>query len=111
MEWPAPTADERELLLGFLQHKREEAIATAAGLDEDQLRWSPDGGLLPIIGILNHLAHVEWRWIEGRYSQVPFPEREEEFKVGRERTGPAVITAYRAQAARTDEIVRAAWAR
>ena len=28
------------------------------------LRWMPDDRLLPIIGIINHLAHVEWRWID-----------------------------------------------
>jgi len=68
-----PTADERELLLSFLRAQRGDVVRAALGLTEDQLRWTPPGALLPIIGIINHLTHVEWRWIEGRYLATPFP--------------------------------------
>ena len=73
-------------------------------LSEDQLRWTPPGGLLPLIGIINHLTHVEWRWIEGRYLAAPFPPREEEFRVGPELTGAAAIEAYAQRARRTEEV-------
>lgn len=43
------------------------AKVRAIVLSEAQLRWIPEGRLLPIIGIINHLVHMEWRWIEGRY--------------------------------------------
>ena len=69
---PASDPDEREVLLNYLRWQRELVVATASGLTEDQLRWTPDGGLLPIVGIVNHLTHVEWRWIEGRYLRSPF---------------------------------------
>ena len=36
-------------------------------MDEDQARWTPDGRLLPILGIINHITEVEYRWINGRY--------------------------------------------
>lgn len=36
---------------------------------------TPDDRLLPIIGIINHLAHVEWRWIDGRYLCHEFPPK------------------------------------
>ncbi|MGZ4677783.1 MAG: mycothiol transferase [Acidimicrobiia bacterium] len=63
---PVPaSADERELLLSFLRHQRELVVSTAVGLTEEQARWQPDGRLIPIIGIVNHLTHVEWRWIDG----------------------------------------------
>jgi hypothetical protein len=105
---PEPHADEREVLLGFLDWKREQVVATAEGLTEEQLRWTPGGRLLPIIGIINHLAHMEWRWVEGRYLTAPFPPREEEFAVGAEVTGADVVAAYWERAQRTDAVVRAA---
>jgi len=79
-----PTADEREILLRFLHRQRQEVLATAEGLTDEQARWTPDGKLLPIVGIINHLTHVEWRWIEGRYLQAAFLPREEEFHLGPE---------------------------
>ena len=105
---PAPTSDERELLLGFARWQREQVVATANGLTDEQLRWTPDGRLLPIIGVINHLTHMEWRWIEGRYLGSEFPTRGEEFALGTEVTGADVIDEYSQQARRTEAIVRAA---
>ena len=76
-----PTRDERELLLRFLHRQREEVVAAADQLSDDQARRTPDGRLLPIVGIINHLTHVEWRWIEGRYLASEFPSRTEEFQI------------------------------
>jgi hypothetical protein len=105
---PIPTSDERELLLRFLRRQRAEVVATADGLDDEQARWTPERALLPIIGIVNHLTHVEQRWIDGRYLRCPFPPRAEEFELGRDVTLAGVIDAYRARGQRTDEIVNAA---
>jgi len=102
----APTSDERELLLRFLHRQREEVVTAAADLTESQARWTPDGLLLPILGIVNHLTHVEWRWIDGRYLGLPFPPRDEEFRVGPDATLAAAIDAYAARAARTEQVVR-----
>lgn len=103
---PQPTSDERELLLGFLEWKRQQVIAKADGLDEAQARWTPDGGLLPIIGVVNHLAHVEKRWIDGRFLGKSFAPRGEEFVLGDDITLAEVVAAYRSRAAETDRIVR-----
>ena len=106
---PAPTADERELLLRYLRRQRAEVIATADGLTDEQARWTPEGGaLLPIIGIINHLTHVEWRWINGRYMQQPFPPREEELRPSGDTALADVVAAYRARGQETDEIVSGA---
>jgi hypothetical protein len=105
---PAPTSDERELLLRYLQFKREAVVATSAGLSDEQVRWTPDARLLPIIGVINHLTHVEWRWIDGRYGGAPFPKRGEEFVVGPERSIDEVVGVYRERARRTEDVVRAA---
>jgi hypothetical protein len=106
---PRSIDDEREVLLRFLAWKRAQAVKTADGLSEEQLRWTPGDRLLPIIGIINHLGHMEWRWIEGRYLCRPFPPREEnEFAVPLDRTGAEIIGRYWQQAQRTDKIVRSA---
>ena len=105
---PAPSSDEREVLLGYIRWQREQVVATADGLSEEQLRWTPEGRLLPIIGIINHLTHMEWRWIEGRYLGAPFPPRDEEFVLDDTVTGAEVIDSYWSQAQRTESIVRAA---
>jgi hypothetical protein len=102
-----PTSDERELLLRFLHRQREEVAATAEGLSDGQARWTPAGRLLPIVGIINHLVHAEWRWIEGRYLGREFPERIDEFAADG-LTIDEACAAYWNQAQRTDEIVRAA---
>jgi Protein of unknown function (DUF664) len=105
---PAPSSNERELLLGFIRWQREQVVATARDLSEEQLRWTPDGRLLPIIGVINHLSHMEWRWVEGRYLGSEFPSRDEEFSLRSDVKGAEVIGAYWQQARRTEDIVRAA---
>ena len=102
-----PSPDERELLVRFLHRQREEVVATADGLTEGQARWRPEGRLLPILGIINHLAHAEWRWIEGRFLGREFPARVDEF-AAQGMTLSDACAAYWDQAQRTDEIVRAA---
>ena len=108
MAWPGPVTDERELLLAWLQFLREAVLRKAEGLDEDQVRWRPDGRLIAVAGIVNHLTHVEWRWIDGALCREPVSRSEDEFVVPAERPFADVLAAYRTRAARTDEIVRGA---
>jgi hypothetical protein len=105
-----PTSDERELLLRYLQLQRELVVSATVDLTEEQARWRPAGGeLIPLIGIVNHLTHVETRWIDGSYARQPVKWRsEEEFSVGRERTLAEVIEAYAQRAATTARVVRSA---
>jgi hypothetical protein len=106
---PEPTSDERELLLRYLHLQREMVVSAAVGLTEEQARWRPGDRLIPLIGIVNHLAHVEQRWIDGSYARKQVPWRsEEEFFVGNERTLTDVIDVYAARAEETDRTVRAA---
>ena len=105
---PEPTNDERELLLAWLQSLRLAVLRKAEGLDEDQVRWRPNGKLISIAGIVNHLAHVEWRWIDGTLRGQAVSRSESEFVVPTERPFADVAAAYRERGDRTDEIVRAA---
>ena len=101
-------SDERELLLTYLHLQRELVVSATLGLSEEQARWQPDGHLIPLIGIVNHLTHVEWRWIDGGYGGEKVWRTEEEFTVGPDRTLADVVAAYAARAEATDRTVRAA---
>ena len=103
-----PTADERELLLGYLELQRRLVVQTTNGLTEEQARWTPDGKLTPIIGLVNHLTCVEWRWIDGGLLRQVVSRSEEEFTVGLDRTLQEVVDSYRARAEATNAAVRGA---
>jgi len=105
---PGPVTDERELLLAWLQFLREAVLRKAEGLDDDQARWTPEAGLISLAGIVNHLCHVEWRWIDGTLRREAVSRSEEEFVVPKERPLAEVTAAYRSRASRTDAIVRGA---
>ncbi len=95
-------------MLRFLHRQREEVVATATALTEAQARWTPDGRLLPIIGVINHLTHVERRWIDGRYLASKFPTREEEFSVPNDISLAKVISTYWEREQETERIVKSA---
>jgi hypothetical protein len=107
---PDPTtANECEMLLGFLRRQRQTVLKAAEGLTDEQARWTPPGRLTPIIAILNHLPYVEWRWVDGRYLGEEVSRSEEiEFEVSPDRSLAEVMADYDRRAARTEEIVRSA---
>lgn len=106
---PAPSGDERDLLLAFAAWQREQVVATVADLTDEQARWQPEGKLLPILAVIDHLTGMETRWIEGRYLDVPIPPPHQELPTPpADLTLAAALVAYERRAARTEEIVRAA---
>lgn len=100
-----PTPDERELLLRYIHAKRMDVVAPSEGLSDEQARWTPDGRLVPIIGVISHLTEMERRWVEGRYLGR-FPAEGPEWAP--ERTLAEVVDGYWDQERRTEEIVRGA---
>jgi hypothetical protein len=104
---PTGNADERELLLSWLGYLRGAVGRDVEGLTDAQARWRPDGKLISPLGVMNHLTHVEWRWIDGGMRGEPVSRDEAEFRPGPELTVAAALAAYRARARATDEAVRA----
>jgi uncharacterized damage-inducible protein DinB len=104
--FPSGHADEHELYLDWLRYLRGAVVRKVEGLTDEQARWRPDGALISLIGIVNHLTHVEWRWIEGGMRGAAVDRREEEFAPGAELTLVDAIDAYRQRAVATDEAVR-----
>jgi hypothetical protein len=107
VELPDGSPDERELLLGWLGFLRGAVLRKLDGVSEAQARWTPDGRLLCLLGIVNHLSHVETRWIDGGMRGEPVSRDEAEFSPGPALTLVAARDAYRDRAAATDAFVRA----
>ncbi len=103
---PDATSDERELLLGWLSWLREAVLRKIDGLDEVEARWTPDGKLISLLGIVNHVTHVEWRWIDGAMRGKDTERLEAEFRPGAELSVASAVAAYRARATATEAYVR-----
>lgn len=104
---PPPLDDERELLLAFLASLRASILRKLEDLDEEQARWRPDGRLMSVIGVVNHLAGVEQRWIDGRMSGAVASRDEAEFHPGPELSVAVAAQRYRDRGAATEAAVRA----
>jgi uncharacterized damage-inducible protein DinB len=104
--FPTGTPDELELLLRWLAFLRGAVLRKTSGITDEQSRWRPDGKLLPLLGLVNHLTRVEWRWIDGAMLGRPTGKTEDEYFPGPELPVEAAIQAYRERAAATDTAVR-----
>ena len=104
--FPVGADDEVELFLQWLRYLRGAVVRKVAGLGEDEARWTPEGRLIPLIGIVHHLTRVEWRWIDGSMRGREVSRTEGEFRPGPELTVQQVLTAYVDRAAATEAAVR-----
>jgi len=106
-EFPQGNSDERELFLEWLRFLRGAVARKLDGLSDADGRWKPgNGALISLLGIVNHLTHVEWRWIDGAMRGEPVSRSEREFTPGAELTVAGALAAYRERGAATDAAVR-----
>ncbi|MSO38214.1 MAG: DUF664 domain-containing protein [Acidimicrobiia bacterium] len=106
LDLPKTNADERELLLGWLRYLRGAVQGKIEGLSDEQARWTPDGHLVSLLGIVNHLTCLEWRWIDGGFLGAKVSRTEAEFQPGSELTVREAVAAYRSRATETERTVR-----
>ena len=104
--YPAGSNDEKELLLQWLGYLRRTVLRKLDGLDDARSRWTPEGQLIPLLGIVHHLTRVEWRWIDGGFGDVDVTRSEEEFRPGPDLDLDVVVRSYRERATATDAFVR-----
>ena len=107
--FPVGNPDERELLLSWLGFLRGAVLRKIDGLSDADARWTPDGKLISLLGIVNHLTHLEWRWIDGAMLGEQTSRDESEFYPDVEVTVDVVVRAYRERAVATDAYVRSAY--
>ncbi len=94
--FPDASTDERETLLSFLGYLRGAVLRKVDGISDEQARWQPDGGkLISLLGIVNHLTRVEWRWIDGGFFGVETSRSEDEFRPGSELSLAEAVAAYK----------------
>ncbi len=67
-----PHADERTLLLGYVDQQRDGIRFAAFGLTDEQARLTPTAGTLSIGGLVKHVSVTETAWID-RVQQRPPP--------------------------------------
>jgi hypothetical protein len=111
---PPLAADEREMLIAFLDYQRESVLIKLDGLDEKAARFvvSPKGNSLA--SIVQHLGWAEIWWFRVRFlgEEVDVPwsdaDRDADFRVDDERPVADIVTIYRRECERADEIIRAA---
>jgi hypothetical protein len=103
--FPDGAADEIELFLRWLGFLRGAVLRKASGITDEQARWRPDGKLLPLVGIVNHLTGVESRWIDREMVGEPVGKPDDEYDPPGLPIADA-IAAYRARAEKTDATVR-----
>ncbi|MGH9155144.1 MAG: DinB family protein [Acidimicrobiales bacterium] len=108
MAYPDPSADEGELFVRWLDFLRDSLLHKLDGLTEEQSRWTPDGKLLAVLGIVNHLSHVEWRWIDGAFLGAETTRSDDEFHPSPTTTVDDIVTAYRVRGAATTTAIRSA---
>ena len=106
IDFPAVDPDEREQLLRWLRFLRGAVIRNVADVSDDDGRWTPDGKLISLLGVINHLTNVEWRWIDGHMLGNEVSKSPDEYRPGPELTVAAAVAAYRARATATDDAVR-----
>ena len=106
VSFPVGSPDEKELLLRWLDYLRGAVLRNLDGLDDQQVMWTPHTRLMPLLGIINHLTRVEWRWIDGTFGGAVVTRSEDEFRPGPELRLDEARAAYRARASATDATVR-----
>ena len=104
--FPAGSADDKELLLQWLGYLRRAVLRKTEGLTDEQARWTPNGRLIPLVGILNHLTRVEWRWIDGGFAGAEVSREDQEFRPAASLSLSEAVAAYQERAHRTDAAVQ-----
>lgn len=104
--FPSGTPDEVEMYIRWLAFLRGAVLRKASGITEEQSRWQPDGKLIPLIGIVNHLTGVETRWIDREMLGRDAGKPDDEYSPGPSLTIKDAISAYEARAAASDAAIR-----
>jgi uncharacterized damage-inducible protein DinB len=108
LRFPAGDSDERSLLLSWLDYLRHAVVRKTEAVSDEDARWRPAGTLLSLAGVVNHLTHVEWRWIDGGMRGESVSRSEEEFTPPSTTAIGDLVAAYEARAEATNDFVRAA---
>ena len=101
---PAGHADERTMILGWLDLYRDVMVMKIDGLSEEQARFRPTERANSLLNLIVHLTRVERRWFERTIAGEQLDiDRDAEFGELTISVN-AAVAAYRDQWARSNEI-------
>jgi len=101
---PAPTNDERELLLRFLAQQRDGLRYAAFGLTDEQARSRPSVSELSVASLIRHMVTGERSWISMVQGGPTAGTQGFELEPGD--TVASLLDDYERVAAATDEVIR-----
>ncbi|CQD07633.1 MULTISPECIES: DinB family protein [Mycolicibacterium] len=70
---PAPAADERQTLIGFVAFQQNAFFAVAHGLTDEQARSTPSVSALSIGGLIKHVTGMQQGWTARAQHAPQFP--------------------------------------
>jgi len=113
---PPHAADERTMLMAWLEFQRETMLTKIEGLSEEQARFKPAATANSLLGLITHLAHVEHWWfsecLAGNEDDFPRwgdpDDRDYDFKPTDEHTVAWACELYRSYWERGNQIAAAA---
>jgi uncharacterized damage-inducible protein DinB len=111
---PPHAADERTMLVAFLDYYRETMIRKLEGLNPEQARWKPADTATSLISMVQHLAVVENWWFrvcfDGQPDDyiAPDDDPDADFRVPDDRTIDDVVAFYRREYALANDIIERA---
>jgi uncharacterized damage-inducible protein DinB len=103
--------DEREVLAGFLDHYRQTMLQICDGLTEEQLRRSMVPSGTSLLGLLKHLAYVEYGWfhetIGNERFDYPFDTEDPDidFRIEDGETAQQIFDLYRTACDRSRQVL------
>jgi hypothetical protein len=104
---PDPFADERTMLVGWLDLLRDVMVMKIEGLDEQQARFKPTPDANSLLTLIVHLTGVELSWFQGAIAgKTVERDRDAEFRE-LDITVDDAVKAYRAQCERSNDVVAA----
>jgi uncharacterized damage-inducible protein DinB len=104
--FPKGSPDDAELLVQFLDYLRGAVLRNTEGISDDEGHWTPDGRLTSLVGILNHLTNMEWRWMDGGFEGADVDQADDEFRPGPNLTLEQAARDYQARGAKTNSMIR-----
>ena len=112
---PPDAADEREMLIAFLDFQRESMVRKLEGLTEEQARWAPTASANSLISLLSHLGWVEVWWFRMNFLgeqdiEVPWSDADPDgdLRVRDDQTIAELVAFYRREWEASNEIIRSA---
>ena len=103
-----PLADERDLLLAFIEQQRDGIRNAAYGLTDEQARQTPSASPLSVGGLVKHALDMERGWIDmvlQRQREASPESYEENFRLGPDETLAEVLAEYDAVARETASVI------